>query len=292
VDNAVDDGDEADGDFVLLQKTLSLKRRATKGESRIQKVLPFPFLPNIRPLTISDYQSCLALENAAFPVPEHRASPEKVDRTLYVDLNVDAMLTEPQIEYRLTTCPELSLGIFCTVVPDDAEAKGFDIETLATAKTVETDRPDKAVSVLLAHIVSTRSCSDVVDDIDMSYPRDWRTRGGRPADVGHQESGRTVALHSLAVSPKLQGCGLGKMIIKSYLQQMNNSGLADRVALVCQDASQALQKEGRACADWCQYLVSYYERFGFKQKGKSKAQFGGGGWHDMVSRLKKRTARC
>lgn len=31
-----------------------------------------------------------------------------------------------------------------------------------------------------------------------------------------------------------------------------------------------------------QYLVSYYERFGFKHAGKSKAQFGGGGWHDMV----------
>jgi hypothetical protein len=28
--------------------------------------------------------------------------------------------------------------------------------------------------------------------------------------------------------------------------------------------------------------MSYYERSGFKHLGESKAQFGGGGWHDMV----------
>lgn len=127
------------------------------------------------------------------------------------------------------------MGLFCTVVP--SQAKDFDIETLATARPVETDRADKAVSVLLAHVVSTRSCSDVVTDNDMDYPRDWRERGGRSAAVGHQEAGRTLAMHSLAVSPRLQGCGLGKMILKSYLQQMNNSGTADRVALICQDVS-------------------------------------------------------
>ncbi len=32
-----------------------------------------------------------------------------------------------------------------------------------------------------------------------------------------------------------------------------------------------------------QHLVSYYERSGYKHLGKSKAQFGGGGWHDMVN---------
>jgi hypothetical protein len=29
--------------------------------------------------------------------------------------------------------------------------------------------------------------------------------------------------------------------------------------------------------------MSYYQRSGFKHLGESKAQFGGGGWHDMVS---------
>ncbi|GAB1318815.1 Polyamine N-acetyltransferase 1 [Madurella fahalii] len=243
-DQAIDESSDVDSDFATLQKMLSQKRRAAKDspESRLQKALPFPFLPNIRPLTISDCDSCVALENAAFP-PEHRASPEK-------------------FAYRLTTCPELSLGVFCTVVP--SQAKGWDIETLRHAKPVETDRADGAVSVLLAHIVSTRCRGDVVTDADMDYPKDWRSRGGRCADVGHQESGCTVAIHSLAVLPRLHGCGVGKMIVKAYLQQMNNSGLAEKVALICRD-----------------HLVSYYERSGFKHVGESKAQFGGGGWHDM-----------
>jgi hypothetical protein len=45
----------------------------------MHKALPFltTFSPNIRPLTISDLESVIALENAAFPNPEHRASPEK-----------------------------------------------------------------------------------------------------------------------------------------------------------------------------------------------------------------------
>jgi hypothetical protein len=34
-----------------------------------------------------------------------------------------------------------------------------------------------------------------------------------------------------------------------------------------------------------QYLVSYYERFGFKNKGPSDAQYGGGGWYNMVNLL-------
>ncbi|KAK4165993.1 polyamine acetyltransferase [Cladorrhinum sp. PSN259] len=245
-DQAVDESSDVDGDFAQLQKTISQRRREAKNdpEARLQQAVPFPFLPNIRPLTASDWESCVALENVAFPDPAHRASPEK-------------------FKYRLTTCPELSLGVFCTVIP--AQAKGWSIETLANAKPVETDRADGAVSVLLAHIVSTQCRGDVIADDDMDYPKDWRTRGGRPADVGHQDSGRTVGIHSLAVLPKVHGCGIGKMILKSYLQQMQSSGMADRVALICQD-----------------YLVSYYERFGFQSLGQSKATFGGGGWTDMV----------
>ncbi|KAJ9165329.1 Acyl-CoA N-acyltransferase [Coniochaeta hoffmannii] len=248
-DEAIDDVEELDGDFVKLQKTRSQKRRAAKNisETRINKVLPFAFSPNIRPLCVSDIESVVALENAAFHDPQHRATREK-------------------FEYRLTTCPELGLGLFCTVVPD--QLKGWDIETLPAAKRVETDRADGAVSVLLAHIVSTRCCGHVVADADMDYPKDWRSLGGKCTQVGHQEQGRTIALHSLAVSPKVQGCGIGQIIVKSYLQQMNNSGLADRVSLICQD-----------------YLVSYYERFGFTNKGPSDAQYGGGGWHNMVFEL-------
>ncbi|KAL0471454.1 polyamine acetyltransferase [Neurospora intermedia] len=245
-DNAIDETSDADSDFVNLQKTISKERREAREspQARLQRACPFTFHPNIRPLSKFDYESCVALENAAFPDPAHRATPEKFD-------------------YRLSTCPELSLGVFCTVVPE--KAKNWTIETLDTAKPVETDRPNGAKSVMVAHIVSTRCTGNTITDKDMDYPKDWRSRYGRSADVGHQETGRTVALHSMAVAPKLHGCGIGQMIMKAYLQQMKDAQVADRVALICQD-----------------YLVTYYERLGFKCIGKSPVEFGGGGWHDMV----------
>lgn len=83
-DQAVDESSDVDGDFASLQKMLSQKRRAAKDspEVRLQKALPFlgTFAPNIRPLTINDLEACIALENAAFPNPEHRASPQKASK--------------------------------------------------------------------------------------------------------------------------------------------------------------------------------------------------------------------
>ncbi|KAL2200410.1 acyl-CoA N-acyltransferase [Corynascus similis CBS 632.67] len=252
-DQAVDESSDVDGDFASLQEMLCQKRRAAKDspEFRLQKALPFisTFTPNIRPLTINDLPSCIELENASFPNPEHRASPDK-------------------IAYRLTICPELSLGVFLTVIPDRAANLG--LETLSSARVVETGRVDGAVSVLLAHVISTRCRGNAITDADMAYPKEWRSPAGRGTDqtVGHHEAGRTVGLHSLAVLPRLQRCGIGQMIIKAFLDQMKNCGVVDRVALICQD-----------------HLVSYYERLGFKHLGPSKVQFGGGGWHDMVHDL-------
>jgi hypothetical protein len=79
---AVDESDEADSDFVDLQKTISQKKRAARdcNEARLKKVLPVPYSPNIRPLSISDLESVVALENAAFQNPEFRASRDKVPR--------------------------------------------------------------------------------------------------------------------------------------------------------------------------------------------------------------------
>ncbi len=141
-----------------------------------------------------------------------------------------------QFVYRLTTCAELCMGVFCTVVPSNT--KGWEIDTLHTAHTVETGRDDAAVSVLLAHIVATRTHDEVVTDDSMSYPHGDNTaksNGDADPRIGHQEFGRTVCIHSLAVHPKLQGVGIGKLIVKAYMQQVKNSALADRVALICQE---------------------------------------------------------
>jgi len=61
----------------------------------------------------------------------------------------------------------------------------------------------------------------------------------------------------------------------AYMQQMNGAGIADRLALIAHD-----------------HRVSWYEKLGFINKGPSKAQFGGGGWYDMVFELKPLEARA
>ncbi|KAI0525908.1 hypothetical protein F5B22DRAFT_588220 [Xylaria bambusicola] len=243
-DDAIDDTEDLSDDDANAQKRISCERRRPQPRG-IKDLLPFPFSPLIRPLTISDLESCVALENAAFANPAYRCSRDK-------------------FIYRLTTCPELCMGLFCTVVP--SKAQGWEIDTLHTAHAVETGRDDAAVSVLLAHIIATRSHGAVVTDDSMDYPQGGRTtKSNDDSKVGHQDFGRTVCIHSLAVHPKLQGVGMGNLILKSYMQQVKHADIADRIALICQE-----------------YLVNYYKRWGFCHNGPSEAKLGGGNWHDMV----------
>ncbi|KAI1412173.1 acyl-CoA N-acyltransferase [Hypoxylon sp. FL1857] len=252
-DSAVDDSEDLPDDDVDEAKETSSygARRGSGGADgkfgRLREVLPFAFHPNVRPLSINDLESCVALENAAFENPGHRCTREK-------------------FEYRLSTCPELSMGLFCTIVPD--KAQGFEIDTFATAQPAETGRNDGSRSVLIAHIVATKSHKKLVTDEAMDYPRDFRTNKHKHSSLGHQEGGQTICIHSLAVHPKLHGCHLGKLIMKAYLQQLKNADIAEYCSLICQD-----------------YLVSFYERFGFVCQGPSKATLGGGGWFDMTLRI-------
>lgn len=248
-DCAIDDSDDGDESYVEAQRIRSeqKQKRPQTDSLRVQEIFPVHFSPLVQPLTSSSVESCVVLENAAFPNPDRRATREK-------------------FEYRLSTCSDICSGIFCSIVPSEAKDKDFALETLPVANPVETGRANGAVLALCAHVVSTLGNGPVVTDADMSYPINWRDQeSSKSSGLGHQVMGRTVCLHSFAVAPKLQGCGLGKLMMKSYLQQINNSGVADRVALICQD-----------------YLVSYYKRFGFRHLGESRASFAGGGWNDMV----------
>lgn len=49
------------------------------------------------------------------------------------------------------------------------------------------------------------------------------------------------------------------------MQRMETSGIGDRIALLAHDE-----------------LLKFYENSGFRDRGKSKVQFGGGSWNDMV----------
>lgn len=159
----------------------------------------------------------------------------------------------PQFQYRFKHCSELSLGIFTS--SEDSTAP-----TAETSSPVYTGAPTRK-SILMGHIVVTKTTNMTVTDDDMAMP----TPDNPDPNLGHKEEGRTICIHSLAVLPQYQGKGLGKTLMKAYIQRMENQGVADRAALIAHD-----------------HLIPYYEKFGFENKGKSKAQFGGGGWFDMV----------
>lgn len=161
--------------------------------------------------------------------------------------------TPSQFQYRLSKCSELSLGIFTS-------HEGDDIPTAATASPVYSGAPQRKL-VLLGHIVATKTSGLTVTDKDMGIPSD------DPSDssLGNKPEGRTVAIHSLAVLPEFQHKGLGTTLMKAYLDRLAKQDVADKAALIAHEE-----------------MIPYYEKFGFKNRGKSAAQFGGGGWFDMV----------
>lgn len=183
--------------------------------------------------------------------------------------------------YRFTKCGELSMGLFTSAetAGEAFEASSHSDQDPAIATTASTAQPvysgtPNRKQVLLAHIVATKTTHEAVTDDDMALPENWSTLTTQPA-TGHQEYGRTVCVHSLAVLPAFQKQGLGKLLMKAYIQRIESSGLADSIALISHD-----------------HLLSFYEKLGFENKGASKAQFGGGGWTDMVRFAFSRCSTC
>ncbi|KAI9821291.1 MAG: Nucleolar GTP-binding protein 1 [Pycnora praestabilis] len=200
--------------------------------------------PIVQILSPADVESCVKVENAAFP--EYlRCSREK-------------------FMYRLSTCGELSLGLFSLAGPASTTR---DAASASVAHAMDSAMPEEK-GVLLAMIIATKSTANVVTDESMVLPHGWEKGAGSP-DEGHQEDGKTLTIHSLAVLPGYQRMGLGKTLMKAYIQRMKDSCIIERVALICHN-----------------YLVLFYESCGFEHKGESKAQFGGGGWHDMIIEFK------
>ncbi|MCJ1468131.1 hypothetical protein MMC07_006759 [Pseudocyphellaria aurata] len=199
--------------------------------------------PYVQTLSLADVDSCVALENAAFPENE-RCSREKFN-------------------YRLSACSELCLGLFSTF---DADAPTSSVPTYATARPTNSAAPTKK-AVLIAHIVATKCESKTITDRSMDCPPDWQSSAPPSDGRGHQEHGRTIAVHSVAVLPQYQGRHLGSMTLKSYLQRMETAGIADRISLLAH-----------------QPLFKFYEGLGFESQGPSECKSYGGGWHDLVRR--------
>lgn len=137
---------------------------------------------------------------------------------------------------------------------------------------IEQEKSGKAVKrKLVAMIVATRTPAPAVTDASMDYPKDWKTNkssvptADQEEPVGHQNTGGTIALHSLVTHPEHRGKGLANVLLKSYIQRIKDSRIADRIALLAHDD-----------------LERFYTRFGFDNMGPSSCTHGGGGWNNMV----------
>ena len=124
---------------------------------------------------------------------------------------------------------------------------------------------------LIGHVVSTRTPAPSVNEASMGIPSNWKTRrSSLPSStedepVGHQDLGGTICVHSLAIAPEFQKMGLGSVLMKSYIQRMKDSKIADRLALLAHD-----------------HLVPFYKGLGFENMGPSVVKSHGGNWNNMV----------
>ncbi|RGP60419.1 hypothetical protein FLONG3_10885 [Fusarium longipes] len=190
----------------------------------------------VRQLNINDLERSLVVETAAFP-PAEAATREK-------------------IEYRLTVCPELCMGLFLR--------SGTSLPSTIPQDIPFIEQPGSNDDELLAHVISTKSTNKPVKDEDMDYPRDWKSDPQGDYDVGHKRDGRTIALHALAVSPNYQRSGLGKAITREYIKRMKQIDAGDRISILTYDR-----------------LVPYYQKLGFEHYGKSESEYAGVAWHDL-----------
>lgn len=215
--------------------------------------------PYVQSLTMLDLESCVKLEEATFP-PQERCSREK-------------------FIYRFSKCGELSIGLFTSANTEIATSTADnpsspDPSTAATASTAQpvySGTPARK-QILLAQIIATKTDNPTVHDGDMEMPPNWDSKDSTQTSdpsLGHKEHGRTLCIHSLAVLPAFQKKGLARLLMRSYIQRMESSAVADRIAILSHEP-----------------LVGFYESLGFENRGPSKAQFGGGDWVDLVLEFK------
>ncbi|KAF2098724.1 acyl-CoA N-acyltransferase [Rhizodiscina lignyota] len=263
-------------------------RQDMLSEDRRNELHPF-----VQTLSVSHVEQCVVVEDQAFPANE-RCSKEKFQYRLTVC---------GELSLGVFTCA--TTQPLTSSVEGEGPTTNPLLENTPTASVVKETRssgpPRK--ELLIGHIVSTMSANLTIKDSDMEIPESWCTSPSNPNSFlmlsssdpnsssntqssqsnppasqssdsgimkGHNQDGRTVCIHSLAILPQHQGRGLGKVLMKSFMGRIESSGIADRIALLAHDA-----------------LVPFYESLGFTNLGTSEATFGDGGWVDMVYRFPK-----
>ncbi|KAF3929071.1 hypothetical protein ABW20_dc0105064 [Dactylellina cionopaga] len=233
----------------------------------------------VRTLTISDLDKILELENACFS-EEERGTPEK-------------------FRYRLNVCGELSHGLFTLSKPHPDTPKGVSdfkpreilVAMISATKTTTIHVTDASMNIpkdLLAKFGAsaqpqpqsssepakgaeatqtkpTTEPSQSAAEPDASSKTTEPAAKESPPPEGHVESGDTVCIHSLCVSPSYRNHGYSQILMKDFIARMRDAGVSKRISLVC-------RKE----------MTGVYTKVQFRYRGKSSVSHGGGEWVDMT----------
>ncbi|EWC44630.1 hypothetical protein DRE_06619 [Drechslerella stenobrocha 248] len=232
----------------------------------------------VRTLTINDLDKVIALENACFPEEERG--------------------TLAQFKYRLTTCGELSHGLFTMSKPHPDTPKGLSdfkpkeilIAMISATKTSAPTVTDASMKIpkQLLHIFDPSAPAPSADSppavpkaegASQNQPPTEPAEPSSGADTldpkplkefspdleGHVEAGDTVCIHSLCVAQSYRGQSQSQTLLKDFISRMRDAGVSKRIALVC-------HKE----------TTGVYTKAGFRYRGISKVTHGGVEWAEMV----------
>ncbi|GMG56271.1 unnamed protein product [Ambrosiozyma monospora] len=249
----------------------------------------------IRPLTIYDLKQVLALESKGFPESE-RASEAQIKYRLTVCPELcsglfvrefeDISVGGPSTTTKETTTKKVATGSEQEgdETEDDAEGSTagtkLDLSSLSDSDS-EDENPDSKyfnlpparstikTERLIGQIMGTKTYDDKITTRSMQIPKLTAdnlhdTTVLENDKIGHVEDSRTLGIHSVVVDPEFQGLKLGSLLIKDYLQKLNQQFVVDRVVLLAHDS-----------------LVKFYKNLGFEDDGASKCQHGGENWRDM-----------
>ena len=81
--------------------------------------------------------------------------------------------------------------------------------------------------------------------------------------IGHNPAGKNLVIFSVAVTPEFQKSGVSRRLMENFLERAKDQD-KESVFLLCKTN-----------------LVSYYEKFGFKNCGESQSEHGGFSWWEM-----------
>lgn len=176
----------------------------------------------------------------------------------------------------LTTSPELTLGLFSSVPPPTPTATTQNqIPTYPHAHPADSSNPSRK-AVLLGMIIATKI------SIDHPHPP-HHTSGDRSSP--YDPTSRTIQITTLAILPHYQKKGLGKVLVKSYQQRMEGSGIAERVVLkgrgMVREKGEG-EGESKTQREEGERVRGMLRRWGFEEGGGEGEGEGQAGRGDMV----------